>query len=215
VAASGRNGRKEWLVGIGIPPVLGRCFQHQTLEAPGLGVPIPEILKTPSGQLCAECLATSRLLPRVVGKLGPGLEQRCRHLPLEGVPRLGIACLGKPLPHQILVLEIAFGRPDDAFRPHQAACLPVEAAIDHPAQDAGPFALKFFPELLVDVGRRAGEGDEVEAPAGGLVHIPQQRLVVADDGQLEVGPEGEEVLLHEPRGDGIAARQLLDPAFGP
>ena len=55
----------------------------------------------------------------------------------------------------------------------------------------------------------------MEAPADRLVDASEAGLVVARDDEFERGPVLEEILAHEARGDGIAASELLNPAFRP
>lgn len=52
---------------------------------------------------------------------------------LVGVAWLDVAFLVEPLADEVLLREIVLRGGLDAFRPDQPVCLPVEAALDHPA----------------------------------------------------------------------------------
>ena len=59
------------------------------------------------------------------------------------------------------------------------------------------------------------KGDQVHAPAHCLIDAAQARLVVPDNEQLELRAVLEEILAHEPGGNGIAAGERFDLALGP
>src|SRR5438270_4685304 len=59
------------------------------------------------------------------------------------------------------------------------------------------------------------ERHQVEPAADGFVYATQSRLVIPGYYELELRKVGKEVLPHEARRDGIAARQRLDLALGP
>lgn len=59
------------------------------------------------------------------------------------------------------------------------------------------------------------EGHDVEATPRGLIHVAQRRLMVADDGQLELRRVSEEVAPHEARRNRVATSHLFDTRFGP
>ena len=95
-------------------------------------------------------------------------------VPLVLVAGLGIAGISEPLRHQVLVLEVALGGPDDAGGPHQAVRLPVETALDHPSQDARPFGLELLFKQWVRLGRYPVERHKVEPAPRGVVDILQE-----------------------------------------
>src|SRR4051794_27538091 len=54
-----------------------------------------------------------------------------------------------------------------------------------------------------------------EPPLDGLVHIPKARLVIADDGELELRLKRKEVGAHEARRDRVPAGEFGDPLLCP
>jgi hypothetical protein len=91
------------------------------------------------------------------------------------------------------------------------------AAIYRPLQNAAPFSAELFGKTGIAFRRRDGDREryEVDAAADRLVNAGQRRFVVAGDHQLELRAEGEEVLVHEARCDGVAAGERLDLGLGP
>ena len=91
-------------------------------------------------------------------------------LNLEGVPLLH-AALVEPLAKGVLIVEVLGRRLGDDRRPDEAVRLPVEAALDHPAQDARPLGLQLLLELLVGRGGLRVKGIDVEAPLRRVVDV--------------------------------------------
>lgn len=59
------------------------------------------------------------------------------------------------------------------------------------------------------------KGNDIEAPAGCIINIAQNGLMVTDKKKLELRLILEEILPHESSGYSIPSGKLLDPAFGP
>jgi hypothetical protein len=55
----------------------------------------------------------------------------------------------------------------------------------------------------------------VEPAPHGLINVSHARFVVASDHQFKLRHEGEEILPHEARADGIAPSKCFDFCFGP
>jgi hypothetical protein len=65
------------------------------------------------------------------------------------------------------------------------------------------------------VDRLPNERHDQKPSPRGIINVPEYRLVIADDHQLELWHELEFILPHKASADPITAGQLLDPAFGP
>src|SRR5215213_8948880 len=108
-----------------------REVAHAARAFPGVAIPVLELLRErfPAFGLLARCLCES----------SPRLIQLPGSLRFVGVAGLAIARLGEPLPEQVLLGEVALGFLHYTRRAFEPLSLPVETAVDHPAQDAGPF----------------------------------------------------------------------------
>src|SRR3712207_2660931 len=69
--------------------------------------------------------------------------------------------------------------------------------------------------MAVRCSRFASKWHDVEPPPRCLIHIPQHRLVISHNRQLEAWLKSEEVLPHEAGCDRVAAGHLLDPGLRP
>ena len=128
-----------------------------------------------------------------------------------------LAAFVEPRRDAVLRVEVGGGGGGDDLGRREPALLPIDAAVEHPLQDARPFRLELVAELDVALLLRDGdrERNQVEAAADGLVHRAQAGLVVAADHQLELRQIVEEILAHEARRNLVAAGQRLDLGFGP
>ncbi len=59
------------------------------------------------------------------------------------------------------------------------------------------------------------EGNDIEPPPRGFVHVTENGRMITDNHQLELRDKLEKVLPHEPGADLVAAGHLFDAAFSP
>ena len=100
--------------------------------------------------------------------------------------------------------------------PHQAIRLPVEAALDHPAQDAGPFRPELFRQLPVDMsaGVRV-KGMRLKRRRAASSTFRSSGLWLPMMVSLKCGWKVKKSCRMNRAVMRIAAGHLLDPAFGP
>ena len=120
--------------------------------------------------------------------LGPRLPRReqVRNAAEGKLPTI-LSAVVEPLLQRVLGGEIFLGRVMHDRGRREADPLPLQAALDAPAQDCRPLGLELLSQSRVALGRRNlhRERHQQQAPAHGLVHAGQPRLVVAADEQLE------------------------------
>ena len=106
--------------------------------------------------------------------------KRARSVPVE------VAVAFKPLGEEVLFLEVVVGRGLTLSGRMRPLRLPVEAALDHPAQDAGPFGLELLLELRVGFAGLRLNGTMLNRRRMASSTFRSAGCVVADDGQLEL-----------------------------
>jgi hypothetical protein len=123
-----------------VPALAGRSnLQSQPGEAASVLCPVP--LKASPFHVFAERILTADCSAGIGRVEFPRRERVCGGLPLESVPRIGIAFIVKPLPEKVLSREVFAGCGLNARRPNKAGILPLQSAIDRPPQNPRPLGL--------------------------------------------------------------------------
>ena len=86
-----------------------------------------------------------------------------------------------------------------------------------PSQDCGPFGLELCRKVRITFLRRYlhGERHQQHSAPHSLIDVIESRFVIADNPQLELRHEVEEVAAHEPGRHSIAAGHALDLGLVP
>src|SRR5215471_21715201 len=77
----------------------------------------------------------------------PGFPRRVQISYLLFGLRIAFARLFDPSANGVLRFHVGVGRRGDGLRRCKALLLPIQAAIDHPLQDGGPFGLELLAQL--------------------------------------------------------------------
>jgi len=101
----------------------------------------------------------------------PGAPQVARPRGLPLVAGLAVARLGEPVRERVLIAEIVGGLGGDDRGPDKAVLLPVLAAVEHPSEDGGRFLEQLRGQVGIGTRRLAGERDDVEATAHGVIDV--------------------------------------------
>jgi hypothetical protein len=166
------------------------------------------------GERLGEAFLFTAELAGIFGPAFPGAPEVGTGFP--GVDVGGDAGI-EPEGEDVFAGEVVIGGVTDGVGWPQATALPLEAAIYGPAEYGGPFGFELLGEIEVALWfwDCDSEGDEVQAAADGLVDAAERRLVIADDHELELGVELEEVLAHIAALEAIAAGEFLKLSLGP
>ncbi len=128
-----------------------------------------------------------------------------------------MAAVLNPRQDQILAAQIFVSCRADDLGWLQSVFVLSHGTLDRPGEDAGPFGLQLRRQVRVTLGGWYDdvEGDQVKPSPHSLVDLTQARPVIARDKQFENWCKGEEVTVHKPCGDRVAAGQRLNPRLCP
>src|SRR5207249_1153352 len=181
-------------------------------EAPPTCLPIAPPLETTVSQPLRQPLQGASIFTTVPTPLLPTpIQVLCER------PRLRrqLAVIAKPAADHVLILEVLVGGRADQLRRRQPLRLPCQCPVYHPCQDRGSLCSEFLGEVGIRFLRLNREWNELQPPPHRLIYRVERRLSIADEEQLELRLEGEEIVEQEARCDGIATRETLQPLLVP
>ena len=115
----------------------------------------------------------------------------------------------------VLFAEIVCGAGSHDGGADEAVLLPVQAAFDHPPQDAGPLGAKLLLQRLSTTGGLWVNGARLKRRRAASSTLCRSGTWLPMTVSLNCGLNSKKSLSHEACRNPVAASQLLDPHFGP